>query len=112
MQHTLEKHSPISVHRAFVVHFRMAADVKRGPFEGRVEHVVSGQTAHFSSLEELLSFIAQVLSTIPPSAQQSPSRDNKLKRSPSVPPEERGRTKVRLSRGAEKGEENHGHHAP
>ena len=30
---------------------------------GRVEHVVSGQSAHFASLEELLAFIARVLAT-------------------------------------------------
>ena len=31
---------------------------------GRVEHVVSGQSAHFDSLEELLAFLAQVLTTV------------------------------------------------
>ena len=38
----------------------------RGPaaWEGRVEHVVSGQAAHFHSLEELLAFIARVLTAV------------------------------------------------
>jgi len=51
----------LSVHWAFVVHLRTSSDAARGQVEGRVEHVVSGQSAHFNSLEELLTFIAQVL---------------------------------------------------
>jgi len=54
--------SPLSIHRAFVVHFRTNSNVARGPIEGRVEHVVSGQSTHFDSLEELLAFIGRVLS--------------------------------------------------
>jgi hypothetical protein len=54
--------TPLSVHRAFVVHFRTNSNVARGPIEGRVEHVVSGQSTHFDSLEELLAFMARVLS--------------------------------------------------
>jgi hypothetical protein len=53
--------APLSVHRAFVVHFRVSSDVTRGQVAGRVEHVVSGQSTHFDSLEELLAFVAQVL---------------------------------------------------
>ena len=53
--------APLSVHRAFVVHLRTSSDVARGPIEGRVEHVVSGQSTHFDSLEELLAFMARVL---------------------------------------------------
>ena len=58
-QHTGK--APLSVHRAFVVHFRTSSNVARGPIEGRVEHVVSGQSTHFDSLEELLAFVARVL---------------------------------------------------
>jgi hypothetical protein len=54
----------LSVHYAFVVHFRLKSDVARGRLAGRVEHVVSGQTAHFTSLEELLEFVARVLATV------------------------------------------------
>jgi hypothetical protein len=53
--------APLSVHRAFVVHFRENTDVAHRQMSGRVEHVVSGQSAHFASLEELLAFIARVL---------------------------------------------------
>jgi len=51
-----EGQAPLSVRRAFVVHFRTNSDVTQGRLTGRVEHVVSGQAAHFSSLEELLAF--------------------------------------------------------
>ena len=53
--------APLSVHRAFVVHFRTSSNVTRGPIEGRVEHVVSGQAMLFHSIEELLAFFARVL---------------------------------------------------
>ena len=59
-----ESKTPLSVHRAFVVHFRAETDVARGHVAGRVEHVVSGQVTHFSSLEELLAFVAQVLAQV------------------------------------------------
>ena len=56
--------APLSVHRAFVVHFRTSSNVARGLVAGRVEHVVSGQSTHFDSLEELLAFMARVLATV------------------------------------------------
>jgi hypothetical protein len=34
------------------------------PYEGRVEHVVSGQMARFQSLEELLTFMMRVLTDV------------------------------------------------
>lgn len=56
--------SPLSPHRAFVVQFRPETTVEQGRFAGRVEHVVSGQAAHFFSLEELLTFMARVLTRL------------------------------------------------
>ena len=56
--------TPLSPHRAFVVQFRAETDVEQGRFVGRVEHVVSGQAAHFASLEELLAFIGRVLTQV------------------------------------------------
>lgn len=53
--------APLSVYRAFVVHFRLSTNVERGPLEGRVTHVMSGQAVRFSSLDELLEFMAQIL---------------------------------------------------
>ena len=51
----------LSVHRAFVVQFQADTAVEQGRLAGRVEHVVSGQTVDFQSLEMLLAFIAEVL---------------------------------------------------
>ena len=59
-----EGQAPLSVHCAFVVHFRVNSDVAQGRLAGRVEHVASGQSAHFASLEELLAFMARVLTTV------------------------------------------------
>ena len=56
--------APLSVHWAFVVHLRTNSDVLHGHIAGRVEHVVSGQSIHFDSLEELLAFIDQVLANV------------------------------------------------
>ncbi len=53
--------APLSVHWAFVVHFRLSTNIAQGQIEGRVEHVVSGQSTHFDSQEELLAFVARVL---------------------------------------------------
>ena len=55
---------PLSVHYAFLVHLRVESDVAHGRLAGRVEHVISGQTTHFHSLEELLVFMARVLTTV------------------------------------------------
>ena len=56
--------APLSVHWAFVVHFRLSTDIAQGQITGRVEHVVSGQSTHFDSLEELLAFMARVLANM------------------------------------------------
>ena len=53
--------SPLSPYRAFVVQLREQADVERGQWSGRAEHVTSGQASHFQSLEELLAFVVRVL---------------------------------------------------
>ena len=59
-----ERLAPLSVHRAFVVHFRTSTDIAQGQIAGRVEHVLSGQATHFASLEELLAFMARVLAPV------------------------------------------------
>jgi hypothetical protein len=52
---------PFSPSHAFVVQFSAETQVEAGQLVGRVEHVVSGQAAHFRSLEGLLAFLARVL---------------------------------------------------
>jgi hypothetical protein len=46
---------------AFVIQFRPKTDVEAGRFEGKVEHIASYEATRFSSLEELLNFIAKML---------------------------------------------------
>jgi hypothetical protein len=58
------QYSPLSVQGAFVVHCRLSSDVARGELAGRVEHIASGQLAHFTSLEELLAFIGRILASM------------------------------------------------
>jgi len=64
MEPILQQESPFSPQRAFVVQFCAETALEQWHVEGRVEHVVSGQAAHFSSLEELLGFMARVLTTV------------------------------------------------
>ncbi len=62
MKHrTKPETSPLPTTRAFVVQFTAATNVRRRRIAGRVEHVVSGHSGHFQSLQELLAFIAQEL---------------------------------------------------
>lgn len=62
----MTQHLPsLPSNRAFVVQFRAEANISRERITGRVEHVVSGQTTHFSSWQELHTFIAQLLSRFP-----------------------------------------------
>ncbi len=47
---------------AFVVQFRSSLPSDTERFEGRIEHVGTGEVAHFHSADELLSCIRQMLS--------------------------------------------------
>ena len=53
--------SVLPVERAFVLQLHATAAVAQGQLSGRVEHVLSGKSVHFHSLDELLAFIARVL---------------------------------------------------
>jgi hypothetical protein len=55
---------PLPAERAFVVQLYVEVDVARGRIAGRVEHVVSGQAAHFNRLEDLLAFIERMLASL------------------------------------------------
>jgi hypothetical protein len=46
------------------VQFRPPAPDGAPTYDGRVEHLVSGQEARFHSLEELLAFMIQVLTDV------------------------------------------------
>lgn len=74
-QGKLQAASPLSPYRAFVVQFQAETKAARQRYAGRVEHVVSGQATHFTSLKELLAFIGQVLATVrAPPRQKARSR--------------------------------------
>lgn len=49
---------------AFVVQFRARAELERGCYVGRVEHVVSGRAELFHTLNELLDFLRRVVAIV------------------------------------------------
>jgi hypothetical protein len=49
--------SMLSARRAFVLHLGATDGRRRRRFSGRVEHLSSGTSTHFSSLEGLLAFL-------------------------------------------------------
>jgi hypothetical protein len=49
---------------AFLVQLRAQSPDSVMAWEGRVEHVVSGQVTHFHALEELLTFMQKVLAGV------------------------------------------------
>jgi hypothetical protein len=55
---------PLPTNHAFLVQFRAQSPETPMAWEGRVEHVVSGQVTHFHALEELLTFIQHVLAGV------------------------------------------------
>jgi hypothetical protein len=54
--------------RVFMVQFRAQPAGASSAYDGRVEHLVSGQVARFHSLEELLAFMVSVLADLPAQA--------------------------------------------
>ena len=46
---------------AFVVQFREGTDLEAGRLEGKVEHIASYKAARFHSVDELIAFMARVL---------------------------------------------------
>ena len=57
---------------AFVVQFAAETAVGRGRFVGRIEHVVSGQVAHFQSLDELLAGLVRMLTALDTTSEEAP----------------------------------------
>ena len=49
---------------AFVIQFRPETDTEAARFEGRIEHIASHEATRFHSLDELLGFIASVLTEV------------------------------------------------
>jgi hypothetical protein len=63
--------------RAFVVQFRLPSADRPVLWEGRVEHVVSGQAQRFQSPEQLWTFITHVLPTLQSRCLPSAAQDMK-----------------------------------
>jgi hypothetical protein len=59
---------------AFVVQFRTRTDLEAGRVDGRVEHVMSGQTAQFHSVGELIEIMKAVLKEPQTKAHEEGSR--------------------------------------
>jgi hypothetical protein len=54
----------LPTNRVFVVQFRAPPTEASPSYDGRVEHVGSGQVISFHSLEELLAFMISVLADV------------------------------------------------
>ena len=54
----------LPTNRMFVVQFRPQPAGAPSCYDGRVEHLVSGQVARFHSLAELLAFMVEVLAHV------------------------------------------------
>ena len=54
----------LPTNHAFLVQFRAQSPETSMAWDGRVEHVVSGQVTHFHALEELLTFMQRVLASV------------------------------------------------
>src|SRR5215470_9164636 len=59
-----EQQSLLPAKRAFVVQLQADANLEKGQWRGRVEHLVSFSTTHFESLDDLLAFIIKTLSEL------------------------------------------------
>ena len=60
-----QPHATLPTNRAFVVQFRAQPTDIPLSWEGRVEHLTSGQVLRFHSPEELLAFLTRVLTEVP-----------------------------------------------
>jgi hypothetical protein len=60
----MEETTPLSPQRAFVVQFRAGAGAEPVRFTGRVEHMTTGQTTRFESVEDLVTFVTRVLTEV------------------------------------------------
>jgi hypothetical protein len=86
-----EQGAALSPQRAFVVHLAPGG-ARRRRFRGRVEHLSSGASTHFSSRDGLLAFLAAILEADPAApavysgAPTPPKRAARARRRPSRPP--------------------------
>jgi hypothetical protein len=73
--HVPQTHStgpPLPTRLAFVVQFAAETAVERGRFVGHIEHVVTGQVAHFHTLDELLAGLVRMLTALDTTPEETP----------------------------------------
>jgi hypothetical protein len=70
-----ERSTTLTPQRAFVVQFHIDTDMAAGRMVGRVEHVMSARSEHFSSMVSLLAFIEKVLCEVNTARQEGASSD-------------------------------------
>ena len=58
---TAQGQPSLPTQRAFAVQLHSESKLAKGQFKGRVEHIVSGQSAHFSTMKALKAFMQRVL---------------------------------------------------
>jgi hypothetical protein len=46
---------------AFVIHFREGTNIEARRIEGKIEHIASFTASRFQSVDELLAFVARIL---------------------------------------------------
>lgn len=66
--------SPMPPNRAFVVQFRESTEPAVGWFSGRIEHMMSGQSADFVTPEGLIEFFGRVMNREVPPQRKPPAR--------------------------------------
>jgi len=71
MKSLFERRPGFAPEQAFVVHLGPETGIDTGRMVGRVEHVVSRQRARFQSLDELVSFMTEVLREIKETTRQT-----------------------------------------
>ncbi len=71
-----------SIQRAFVVQFTNHTALNAESLEGRIKHIVSGNSTRFQSLAELLTFVIQVLEAGHTSRSDSPDYSQHYRHSP------------------------------
>jgi hypothetical protein len=65
---------PFPIQYAFVVQFANHTALEAEGLEGRIEHIVSGKSTQFQSLEVLLAFVQQMLGACRVSPSSRPER--------------------------------------
>ena len=58
-----QSRTALPANRSIVLQFRADADLSSDDMAGRVEHVTSGRAERFESMDELMAFLAHVLSS-------------------------------------------------